>query len=58
MAGSPGIFPMGVFSSPPPEELAQVDSVQIEKSKASDAARWITHRLNEAAEVYKKIPVP
>ena len=49
---------MGVFSDPPPEELAQVHSRQIEKSNASEAARWITHRLNEAAEVYKKVPVP
>lgn len=52
---SPRVLPMGVFSDPPPPELAHVDGIPVGESNAVKAGAWITQRIFEALAVSDKL---
>jgi len=48
--------PLGVYSSPPPAEATHIRTIRVQDERAARAGAWITHRLNDAMNVWELYP--
>lgn len=54
---SPTFVPLGIFTGPPPPELAEVQGIPVGDSNAAKAGAWITQRLHELVVVADKLKI-
>lgn len=54
---APFYVPLGIFTAPPPPELAEVDAVEVGGGNAAKAGTWITRRVHELVTVADKLRI-